>query len=351
MSEDAKPVRAGEEIDAEKLRGFLGGRLGNQQSISISQFPGGSSNLTYCVTVGDQEFVLRRPPFGNRVKSAHDMGREFEVLSKLSAIYPAAPKPLVFCDDEDIIGSKFFLMERRRGLIIRGQAPAELENSPELRQKVVRSFVDNLAALHALDYAAAGLEEFGRPEGYARRQVEGWTKRYANARTHDHSALESIVEWLAANIPLKGGAALIHNDYKFDNVMLDPRDLTRITAVLDWEMSTVGDPLMDLGSSLAYWMDAAAGESMLSMPFNPRCLMENISRREIVEMYESASGRASGDMLFYYVFGIFKLAVIAQQIFYRFKMGFTRDARFARFDVFVGRLGEIGAAAIDRGAI
>lgn len=351
MSEDAKPVRAGEEIDADQLREFLKNNLGESESVEILQFPGGSSNLTYSVTVGGSEYVLRRPPFGNQVRSAHDMVREFEILSKLSAIYPAAPKPLVFCDDESVIGSEFYLMERRRGLIIRGRAPSELVESKELQLEVVRAFVENLASLHALDYAAAGLGEFGRPEGYAARQVDGWTKRYANARTHGHTALESVIEWLGDNVPQPGGASLIHNDYKFDNVMLDPNDLTRIRAVLDWEMATVGDPLMDLGSSLAYWMDKAAGESMLAMPFNPRCLMENISRREIVEMYESASGRAPGDMLFYYVFGTFKLAVIAQQIFYRFHRGFTNDQRFAHFDRFVGRLGELAAESLIRGSI
>ncbi|HVF47364.1 MAG TPA: phosphotransferase family protein [Pyrinomonadaceae bacterium] len=395
-------VRPGEEIDADRLKAFLGKTL-SDASIEIEQFPGGSSNLTYLVrmTSGSgslgthaDEYVLRRPPFGNTVKSAHDMRREFDVLSKLSRVYAPAPKPLLFCDDELVIGSKFYLMERRHGLIIRGPLPrgqrvssphvskgwrrkqasqgsqgslaqevsqntrdadamtaADLADSQIARKAVCRSFIRNLAELHRLDYAAAGLENLGRAEGYNRRQVEGWTKRYVAAKTDDWVAFEKTIEWLAGHVPPESGAALIHNDYKFDNVMLDPNDLTRITAVLDWEMVTVGDPLMDLGTTLGYWMSPEAPDEMLDMPFNPRVLMENITRRELVEMYAETLGRTIPDMLFYYVFGTFKIAVIAQQIYARYARGATRDPRFAGFNEFVGALGRIAADAIDRGRI
>lgn len=351
MSE-TKPIRPGEELDAEKLHAFLREKLDEAtDAIEIRQFPGGSSNLTYCVKIGAGEFVLRRPPFGNQVKSAHDMAREFGVLSKLSEVYAPAPKPLVYCADEAVIGSEFYLMERRRGLIIRGRAPAALEDSPDLQRRVVRAFIENLAALHALDYRAIGLGELGKPEGYAARQVEGWTRRYFNARTDEHRELETAIEWLAANVPESRGAALIHNDYKFDNVMLDPQDPTKIVAVLDWEMTTIGEPLMDLGSSLAYWMAKENGPEMLSMPFNPRVLMETVARRELVEMYEQAAGRPVSDILFYYVFGTFKLAAIAQQIYFRYARGFTRDERFATFNQFVASLGKIAARAVEVGKI
>ncbi len=346
---DTKPIRQGEELNAENLAQFLHENLNTKtDEIEISQFPGGSSNLTYCVKISETEYVLRRPPFGNQVKSAHDMSREFNVLSKLSQVYQPAPKPLIYCADEAIIGSEFYLMERRNGLIIRGKAPAQLEDSPELQSKVCESFIENLVNLHALDYKKIGLENLGKPEGYAQRQVTGWTKRYFNAKTDKHFELEKAIEWLNAKIPESHGATLVHNDYKFDNVMLNPNHLTEIVAVLDWEMTTIGEPLMDLGSSLAYWMSKDAGEIMLSMPFNPRILMENISRQELVEMYEQKSGKKVSDILFYYVFGTFKLAVIAQQIYFRYVKGFTKDKRFATFNHFVNSLGKIALNGIEK---
>ncbi|MGB7207912.1 MAG: phosphotransferase family protein [Pyrinomonadaceae bacterium] len=370
MKETAS-ARKGEELNDERLRSFLGSKLGlKTDAVEILQFPAGSSNLTYLIKIDGGEYVLRRPPFGNTVKSAHDMNREFTVLSKLSAVYPPAPKPILFCDDELVIGSDFYLMERRNGLIIRGRvssprvsngenaearvserAKHDLENSQDFRIEVCRSFIQNLADLHALDYNAAGLGDLGHPEGYARRQVEGWTKRYFAAKTHEHSDLEAAIKWLNDNIPPDSGATLVHNDYKFDNIMLDPNDLTKITAVLDWEMVTVGDPLMDFGTTLGYWMSNDAGVEMLNMPFNPRVLMENISRQELAEMYAKASGRDVSNILFYYVFGTFKIAVIAQQIYSRFVKGYTQDKRFANFDKFVSALDTIASGAIARDTI
>jgi aminoglycoside phosphotransferase (APT) family kinase protein len=345
---DTKPIRQGEELNKAELSEFLRDKLNlKADEIEILQFPGGSSNLTYCIKIGNNEYVLRRPPFGNQVKSAHDMSREFNVLSKLSTVYRPAPKPLLYCNDEAIIGSEFYLMERRHGLIIRGKSPEALENSPELQKKVCQSFITNLVDLHSLDYQKIGLGELGKPEGYATRQVTGWTKRYFNAKTDEDTELERSIEWLNQNIPASDGAALIHNDYKFDNIMLNPEDLTEIVAVLDWEMTTIGEPLMDLGSSLAYWMSKENGNEMLAMPFNPRVLMEHISRRELLEMYEERSGKKVTDILFYYVFGTFKLAVIAQQIYFRYAQGFTQDKRFATFNHFVNSLGKIALAAIE----
>ncbi len=370
MNETAA-ARKGEELNHERLRVFLGSKLGlKTEVVEILQFPAGSSNLTYLIKVGGDEYVLRRPPFGNTVKSAHDMNREFTVLSKLSAVYPPAPKPILFCDDESVIGSEFYLMERRNGLIIRGRVGSPhvskgsipvtdrspnmlhaFETSHSFRLDVCRSFIQNLADLHALDYEAAGLGNLGKPEGYALRQVEGWTKRYLAAKTDEWPELESAITWLNENVPAGTVASLVHNDYKFDNIMLNPNNLTEITAVLDWEMVTVGDPLMDFGTTLGYWMSREAGNEMLNMPFNPRVLMENISRRELVEMYATASGRDVSNILFYYVFGTFKIAVICQQIYARFVKGFTKDERFAGFDKIVAALGRFAATAIDRQAI
>ena len=374
MGETAS-MRTGEEIDTASLWRYLRDRLENAEGeIDVEQFPAGSSNLTYLVRVGTAEYVLRRPPFGNTVKSAHDMRREFETLSKLSTVYEPAPKPLLFCDDQSIIGSEFYLMERRHGLIIRGEITqarasarailgldlesgpkpitvADLHASQQARERVCRSFIQNLADLHSLDYDAAGLADLGHPEGYNRRQVEGWTKRYFAAKTHEWDALEGSIKWLNENILEESGTALIHNDYKFDNVMLDPEDLRHITAVLDWEMVTIGDPLMDLGTTLGYWMSPDSGDELLSMPFNPRVLMENISRKQLVEIYSEAVGRDLPNVLFYYVFGTFKIAVIAQQIYARYVKGYTQDKRFARFDRFVAALGTIAERAISSGRI
>jgi len=375
------PVRPGEEIDINRLGAFLSEQLERPVGqIRIEQFPAGSSNLTYLVHIDRDAYVLRRPPFGNTVKSAHDMQREFDVLSKLSAVYAPAPKPLIFSRDESIVGAEFYLMERRNGLIIRGNIPGtsadsgtplqkparskgtddteirpitgnDLQSDQNARLTVCRSFIQNLAALHSLDFKSAGLENLGRVDGYNRRQVEGWTKRYFAAKTDTWDSLEKTIIWLNDNIPTESGASLIHNDYKFDNVMLDPTNLTKITAVLDWEMVTIGDPLMDLGTTLGYWMSRDVGDELLNMPFNPRVLMENITRGELVEMYSQSMGREIHNMLFYYVFGTFKIAVIAQQIYARYVKGFTMDARFAHFDKFVAALGRIAVGPIGRQSI
>jgi aminoglycoside phosphotransferase (APT) family kinase protein len=341
---DTKAIRHGEELNVENLSAYLQDKISGE--ISVEQFPSGNSNLTYCVKIGDAEYVLRRPPFGNTVKSAHDMSREFNVLDKLSKVYSPAPKPLLLCRDETIIGSEFYLMERRNGLIIRGKSPEILENSPDLQQKVCESFIANLVDLHNLDYKLAGLSELGKPEGYVKRQVEGWSKRYFNAKTDEHIELEKTIDRLNANIPDDNTASLVHNDYKFDNIMLNPNDLTEIVAVLDWEMTTIGSPLMDFGTTLGYWMSKDVGEELLNMPFNPRVLQENVSRQQLAEMYAEKSGRDLEDILFYYVFGTFKIAVIAQQIYARFAKGFTNDKRFEKFNHFVDALGKIALHAI-----
>lgn len=347
---DTKPIRQGEELNTENLQAFLREKLDlTADEIEITQFPAGNSNLTYCVKIGAGEYVLRRPPFGNQVKSAHDMAREFNVLSKLSKVYAPAPKPLLYSDNENVIGSEFYLMERRKGLIIRGRAPEVLENSRELQRKVIEKFIENFVLLHSLDYKKAGLESLGKPEGYTARQTEGWTRRYFNAKTDEHAELEAVVEWLGKNIPAASGASLVHNDYKFDNVMLDPDDLTEITAVLDWEMTTIGEPLMDFGTTLGYWIPPDAPQEMFALPANPAVLMRNFTHRDLIEIYGEKSGANLADMLFYYVFGTFKIAVIAQQIYARYKKGLTRDQRFAQFDFFVGTLGKIAAAALERG--
>ncbi len=349
---ETAPVRPGEDIDRGSLEEYLRARIPTPfDRLEIEQFPAGSSNLTYLIKLGGTELVLRRPPHGNTVRTAHDMKREFQVLSKLANVYPPAPEPILFCDDGSVIGAEFYLMERRRGLVLRGDVPDAISASPEMQIEMCRAFMSNLASLHAIDLEDSGLISLGNPVGYCRRQVEGWSERYEAAKTHDHVEIQYVIAWLNERIPSESAHTLVHNDYKFDNIVLDPADPTRVSAVLDWEMVTVGDPLMDLGTTLGYWMSSDAGEEMLSMPFNPRVLMEKVTRRQLADMYSESSGRDTSDLLFYYAFGTFKIAVIAQQIYARWAKGSTRDDRFARFDTFVAALGRIANTAIRRGTI
>jgi aminoglycoside phosphotransferase (APT) family kinase protein len=346
------PVRGGEELDADRLKAYLAAELGHAvESVVIEQFPQGFSNLTYLVRCGRDEYVLRRPPFGNQVKSAHDMGREYGVLSKLSRVYELAPKPVLYCTDETVLGASFYLMERRRGIILRRKLPPVFLPSPETFRKLGLAFIDNLARLHAIDFQSAGLGELGKPEGYVERQVNGWIQRYEKAKTDSWPAMEDVARWLGTNRPAESGAALIHNDYKFDNVVLDEKDLTRLVAVLDWEMCTLGDPLMDLGCTLAYWIQADDHESLKSFVPGPTYLPGNLTRNELIERYATTSGRNIQHVLFYYCYGLYKLAVIVQQIYARYARGFTQDARFADMNRQVESLGRAAARAIEIGRV
>jgi aminoglycoside phosphotransferase (APT) family kinase protein len=347
-----RPVRSDEEIDLAHLEPYLRAQLSHLSGeISIEQFPAGYSNLTFLLRFGPNELVLRRPPYGNRVRTAHDMGREYRVLSRLSTVYPLAPQPCLFCEDENVLGAPFYLMECRRGVILRSALPPGLQLDAATMSGLSESFIDHLAALHALDYRGAGLGELGKPEGYVERQVLGWTKRYVNAKTDEIPAMEQLAEWLASSMPDDSGASLIHNDYKYDNLVLAPDDLTSIIAVLDWEMATIGDPLMDLGSTLGYWVDATDPQSLRELAFGPTNLPGNLTRAQLVSRYEQATGRPVVNVLFYYTYGLFKLAVIVQQIYARYVKGLTKDARFAQLDRTVDALAAHAANALERGTI
>lgn len=277
----------------------------------------------------DREFVLRRPPFGSKVKSAHDMSREYRVLSKLHAAYSPAPKVLLYCDDESVIGGPFYLMERIRGVIIRKDPPAGLPFPPETARRVSESFTDNLAQLHSLDYEAIGLGDLGKPQGYLERQVRGWTERYHAAKTDEFPEVERISQWMKERMPMQSAATLIHNDYKYDSVVLDPTDITKIVGVLDWEMCTIGDPLSDLGGALAYWIDPGDPGELQKIRWCPSASPGSLTRAQLAERYALASGRDVSDLVFYLVFARFKIAVIVQQIYFRYQQGLTKDARFA----------------------
>jgi aminoglycoside phosphotransferase (APT) family kinase protein len=346
-----RSVRTGEELDAARLGAYLRENLGDvaeDAPIVVEQFRNGYSNLTYRVQFGDRELVLRRPPFGAQVKSGHDMAREYRVLSALAPVYPKVPRPVLFCDDVAVLGAPFYLMERVPGVILRATLPEGLQIGPDLMQRIATSFIENLAAIHALDWQQGALATLGHPAGYVQRQVTGWAERYQKAKTDDLPELERASQWLIDHAPPNAASALIHNDYKYDNLILDAADMAQIRAVLDWEMATLGDPLMDLGSTLAYWVDPddppearimSTQGSLTTLPGNP-------TRVELAQRYATASGRDLGDLVFYYTFGLFKNAVIAQQIYYRYKQGLTHDERFAVFLPFIQMLGVTAAKVI-----
>jgi aminoglycoside phosphotransferase (APT) family kinase protein len=276
------------------------------------------------------------------------MGREVRVLSRLAPAWAPAPRPLLYCEDPAVLGSPFYLMERKRGLILRKEPPPGLAiDAPRLG----RTLVDGMVELHAIDYAAIGLGDLGRPDGYVERQVRGWSQRYAGSRTDEVASVDRVAGWLAANIPISPPPCLIHNDYKYDNVVLDPEDLTRIVGVLDWEMATVGDPLMDLGTALAYWVEPDDPPPMVAMRFGPTTLPGMMTRAEVAAHYAARSGRGVEHIAFYYAFGLFKTAVVVQQIYWRWKQGLTRDPRFEPLIHAVGMLCDHAARTIDRGAI
>ncbi|HKN16316.1 MAG TPA: phosphotransferase family protein [Candidatus Sulfotelmatobacter sp.] len=329
LCDQAGTVRAGEELDLARLHSFLFDHLGRSGSVSVEQFPSGHSNLTYLVRFESREVVLRRPPFGSKVRSAHDMGREYRVLSKLHTSFPAAPKAILYCDDLSILGAPFYLMEPIRGMILRRDPPADVPFPPETARRLSEVFVDTLACLHRVDYTAIGLADLGKPQGYLERQVKGWIERYRNSRTHDLPQVEAISEWLIDRMPSNYQTALIHNDYKYDNLVLDPADPTRIIGVLDWEMCTLGDPLTDLGTALAYWTDPQDPEEFREIRPAPTTLLGTLSRAQLVERYASIIGLDPADMSFYLAFARFKVAVIIQQIYYRYAQGLTHDERFA----------------------
>lgn len=352
-TDQSVPIRAGEELPHDRLLAYLKEHLPDLDGpLTVEQFPAGFSNLTYLLRIGDRELVLRRPPFGAKIKTAHDMGREYRILAHLHPVYAKVPRPLVFCEDASVLGAPFYVMERVTGIILRAQPPRGIDLSPELLRRLSEVFVDSLAEIHAIDYEAVGLGDLGSPHGYVKRQIAGWTKRYYNARTDDVPEIEQLATWLEEHLPPDSPrGALIHNDYKYDNLVLAPDDLTQVVAVLDWEMATVGDPLMDLGTTLGYWVEATDPEEWQQYGFVLTKLPGNFTRNEILEYYVRRTGREIVDPVFYYAYGLLKIAVIVQQIYARFQKGLTRDPRFAQLGALVKACGRLAQRAIETGRI
>ncbi|MEN1834086.1 phosphotransferase family protein [Pseudomonas lijiangensis] len=333
LTDQSTDIRPGEELDAHLIDPYLKTRIPGLSGLpQISQFPGGASNLTYLVRYPEQEFVLRRPPFGQKARSAHDMGREYRILNGLKEAFPYCPKAYAHCTDESLIGSDFYVMERVKGIILRSDLPPELNLDAGQTEALCKSFIDKLVELHQVDYQACGLADLGKPQGYVERQILGWSERYEKAMTPDAPAWEKVRNWLVAKMPADHPQpAIVHNDYRFDNVILDPENPMRIIGVLDWELTTLGDPLMDLGNTLAYWIQADDPAPVQLMRRQPSNAPGMLTRQQFVDYYAERSGIRIDNFDFYYTYGLFRLAGIVQQIYYRFFHGQTQDKRFAQF--------------------
>jgi aminoglycoside phosphotransferase (APT) family kinase protein len=344
-------VRADAAFDVGALATWLRSRelglKGLDGEPELLQFGRGFSNLTYLVRFGDRELVVRRAPPGVSIKSAHDMGRERRILQALSATWPKAPRPIAYCEDPAVIGTPFYVMERLRGVILRARPAEGLVLDAPTMQRVSEGTCDTLAEIHTLDYRAAGLETLGKPEGYVERQVRGWAERWRKARTDDVPDIERLGAWLEEHRPTDSGATLVHNDFKYDNVVLAP-DLSGVIGVLDWEMATLGDPLMDLGTALGYWVEKDDPPVFQVMAFGPTNLPGNLTRVEFAERWSRSTGRDAGDALFYYAFALFKLGVVAQQLYKRYVDGLTKEDRYAVMLAGVQAVGNAALLAIEK---
>lgn len=354
LSDESRPVRAGEELDAVALDAFMRLAVGGEPvgPPLVRQFPGGFSNLTYAVTWDGRDFVLRRPPFGARGGGAHDVVREYRVLGALHAARVLVPRPLALCEDPSLLGAPFYVMERVRGIVLRDTSLTDGMDAVRVRA-LCGSMVATLARIHAVDLRAPAIAALGSPAGYAARQVSGWTRRWEAARTGDVPAIERVAAWLAERVQARPSLprrpALVHNDYKLDNLVLDPADTSRLRAVLDWETATVGDAALDLGTTLAHWVDPDDPPAWRAMQARTGTVLPHgVTRAELVAMYEEATSAPVEDAAFAYVLGLFKVAVAAQQDHARFTTGRTNDQRFARLDELVALTGTVAERAMHR---
>ncbi len=324
-------IRSGETLDLNKLDTYLNKEFPDiQGNLTISQFHGGASNLTYLVSKGEWEWILRRPPYGVKAASAHDMSREFRVMSALQGLYPV-PKMVSFCEDHTVLGCDFYLMERLNGIILRTNLPKEMVLSEYEGLQLCMNVLQKFSELHNIDVEKAGLGGLGKGTGYVRRQISGWSQRFRQAKTDNVPNFNAVMTWLNEKQPEDSGSCLIHNDFRFDNVVLDPQDPMTVIGVLDWEMCTLGDPLMDLGNSLAYWIEANDEPPMQMFRRQPTNIPGMLTRKEVVDWYCNQNNIKLKSFDFYEVYGLFRVAVIMQQIYYRFHHGQTKDSRFAMF--------------------
>jgi len=344
---DTAPVRPGEELDVQALTEWLQGRIdGVERGIAVKQFSSGHSNLTYLLKINGCEYVLRRGPLGPVAPKAHDMAREFHVLQMVHPHFPEAPAVFHLCENPGVIGAVFFIMERRHGLILRDQVPPRLAGTPNYSQQISEALVDCLVRMHAIDVTKTGLIVLGKPSGFLERQVQGWADRWNRAKTDDQPNMNDVIHWLGDRIPVSPSPTLVHNDYKLDNVMICADSEIGIEAVLDWEMTTIGDPLADVGLTLCYWAWAPQIHTRAAPAITSSSGWYN--RDQFVQRYAEKSGRDLTNVGYYEVLGIFKLAAILQQIYYRFRRGQTQDPRFQNFGESVRSLADLASSLAAR---
>lgn len=325
-------VREGEALNLPAVDAWLKQQVPHLQGLpQVTQFAGGASNWTYRLEYPNGDYILRRPPAGTKAKGAHDMGREFRVQSALKPVYPVVPDMVGLCTDESVTGSEFYVMQRIAGIIPRKNLPKGLVLNAATTRQLCQNVLDKLVELHQVDVKATGLDSLGKGSGYCRRQIEGWSERYRKARTWNVPSYERVMAWLKERTPEDVANVVIHNDWRFDNVVLDEQDPTRVIGVLDWEMATLGDPLMDLGNALAYWTHADDNFLLKATRRQPTHLPGMMRREEVVAYYLSKTGHQPHDWAFYEVYGLFRLAVIVQQIYYRYHHGQTRNPAFKNF--------------------
>jgi aminoglycoside phosphotransferase (APT) family kinase protein len=328
MSE-ARAVRAEDAFDVAAMDGWLRARADLPDGEpEVRQFRGGASNLTYLLRYPGQDLILRRPPAGTKARGAHDMGREHRIQAALAPVYPYVPRMVAYCDDETVIGSEFYVMERIAGTIPRRDL--DLGLTADQTRQLCHTVIDKLVELHRVDVDAAGLADLGKGEGYVERQISGWITRYRKAKTWNTPSFAGTIAWLEQHRPDDSGSCLIHNDFRLDNIVLDPDDPLRVAGVLDWELATVGDPLMDLGSSLAYWVQADDGRAALRFRMQPTHEPGMLTRAEVIDYYCERTGLRPANPVFYEVYGSFRLAAIAQQIYYRYHHKQTRNPAFRK---------------------
>lgn len=339
LIDQPKAVRAEDGFDIKAVDAWLKSRIeGLAGAPELEQFSRGASNLTYRLRYPDRDLILRRPPPGTKAKSAHNMVREYEVQKALKPVFPWVPEMLALCTDESVMGSDFYVMQRLEGIILRANLPAGLELSADQVRSLSTAAIDRLIDLHQVDVQSAGLARLGKGAGYNRRQVEGWSERFKRARTWNVLPGRYVMDWLAERVPEEVAIRVIHGDYRFDNLVLDPADPLQIIGVLDWELATLGDPLMDLGNSMAYWVQADDDRYFRGFRRQPTHLPGMLTRAEVVDYYCERTGWSPDNWAFYEVYGLFRLAVIAQQIYYRYYHRQTRNPQFKQFWIAVNYL-------------
>ncbi|MBC6402241.1 MAG: phosphotransferase family protein [Hyphomonadaceae bacterium] len=349
----AGEVRKGEELDVVAVDAVLKDHIHNLSGTpGVKQYSGGASNLTYALIYPDRDLVLRRPPFGTKPKSGHDMHREYRVMRALMPVFPAVPPTLYYTDDNSIIGSEFYVMDKVEGHLIRTRIPEEWDWDAARARELCENFFKKLVELHTVDFNTAGLSDFGKPKGYVDRQVSGWNRRFEKAWTEDIDKFEDVRRWLEDNKPkTETGASILHGDFRIDNCILNVGEPTRINAVLDWEISALGDPLMDLGNTLAYWIEASDSPLMRMMVRQPSTADGMMTRREVLDFYAARTGADVSNFQFYYVSGIWRLAVIVQQIYYRFYHGQTDNPKFKAYGRMADALGTLSRQKIAAGEL